>query len=133
MKNDLRDAAAEARLRAYAPYSEFLVGAALRLASGAVVTGCNVENISYGLTICAERVCVGKAIDQGEKKFQALAIIADTDTPIVPCGACRQVLAEFAPGLVITSWTLEGKSQEFSLADLLPMPKQGILEVPRGT
>jgi cytidine deaminase len=133
MKNDLREAAAEARLRAYAPYSGFLVGAALRLDSGTVVSGCNVENVSYGLTMCAERVCVGKAIGQGEKAFQALAIVADTDTPIVPCGACRQVLAEFAPALVITSWTLRGTSQEFSLADLLPLPNQGILEVPRGT
>jgi cytidine deaminase len=133
MKNDLRDAAIEARLHAYAPYSGFLVGAALRLKSGLVVPGCNVENLSYGLTMCAERVCVGRAIEQGEKEFEAIAIVADTETPIVPCGACRQVLAEFAPSLRITSWTLSGKSQEFSLADLLPSPKQGILEVPRGT
>ena len=133
MKNDLRDVALEARLRAYAPYSSFLVGAALRLTSGEVVSGCNVENLSFGLTMCAERVCVGKAIAQGEKSFQALAIVADTETPIVPCGACRQVLAEFAPTLVITSWTLAGQSQEFSLADLLPLPKQGILEAPHGT
>ena len=133
MKSDLREAAARARLRAYAPYSGFLVGAALRLTSGAVVSGCNVENISFGLTMCAERVCAGKAIEQGERGFEALAIVADTKTPIVPCGACRQVLAEFAPALVITSWTLDGKNQEFSLADLLPLAKQGILEVPRGT
>jgi cytidine deaminase len=133
MKNDLREAATQARLVAYAPYSQFLVGAALRLESGTVVSGCNVENVSYGLTMCAERVCVGKAIAQGEKTFQALAIVADTDTPIVPCGACRQVLAEFAPALAITSWTLTGEREEFSLADLLPLPKQGILQVPRGT
>jgi cytidine deaminase len=133
MKNDLREAATQARLLAYAPYSQFLVGAALRLESGTVVSGCNVENVSYGLTMCAERVCVGKAIAQGEKTFQALAIVADTDTPIVPCGACRQVLAEFAPALAITSWTLTGEREEFSLADLLPLPKQGILQVPRGT
>jgi cytidine deaminase len=133
MKSELREVAAQARLRAYAPYSGFRVGAALRLKSGSVVSGCNVENVSFGLTMCAERVCVGKAIDQGEKNFEALAIVADTETPIVPCGACRQVLAEFAPQIVITSWTLCGKSQEFSLADLLPLPNQGILEVPRGT
>ena len=133
MKSDLLQVATEARLRAYAPYSGFLVGAALRLESGSVVSGCNVENISFGLTICAERVCVFKAIQQGEMKFQALVIVADTGTPIVPCGACRQVLAEFAPSLVITSWTLAGESQEFSLADLLPLPKQGILQVPRRT
>jgi cytidine deaminase len=133
MKSDLRDVAAQARLRAYAPYSSFLVGAALGLKSGLVVSGCNVENISFGLTMCAERVCVGRAIDQGERTFEALAIVADTETPIVPCGACRQVLAEFAPELLITSWTLGGDSQEFSLADLLPLPSQGILQVPRGT
>ncbi len=133
MKSDLRQIAIQARLRAYAPYSSFLVGAALRLKSGLVVSGCNVENISFGLTMCAERVCVGRAIDQGEKDFESLAIVAETDAPIVPCGACRQVLAEFAPKLIITSWTLAGKSQEFSLVDLLPFPKQGILQVPRGT
>ena|SRR5437763_297035 len=133
MKNELREAAARARLRGYAPYSHFLVGAALQLESGSIVSGCNVENISFGLTMCAERVCVGKAIEQGEKTFGALAIVADTDTPIVPCGACRQVLAEFSPQLVITSWTVKGESQEFSLAELLPFAKQGILEVPRGT
>jgi len=83
--------------------------------------------------MCAERVCVGRAIDQGEKDFLALVIVADTETPIVPCGACRQVLAEFAPALLITSWTLAGDSQEFSLSDLLPLPSQGILQVPRGT
>jgi cytidine deaminase len=120
-------------LRAYAPYSEFLVGAALRLESGLIVSGCNVENVSYGLTMCAERVCVGKAITEGEKSFQSLAIVADTDAPVVPCGACRQVLAEFAPNLTITSWTLSGESKEFSLAELLPLPSQGILQVPRGT
>jgi cytidine deaminase len=97
------------------------------------VSGCNVENVSLGLTLCAERVCVGKAVEHGERTFEALTLVADTDTPIVPCGACRQVLAEFSPGLPITSWTLAGQKQEFSLADLLPFPKQGILEVPRGT
>jgi len=83
--------------------------------------------------MCAERVCVVKAVEQGETTFEALAIVADTEQPIVPCGACRQVLAEFAPNLVITSWTLSGQSCEFSLHDLLPLPKQGILQVPRGT
>ena len=133
MKNDLQKAALGARSRAYAPYSHFLVGAALRSGSGLVFTGCNVENISFGLTMCAERVCVVKAVEQGETTFEALAIVADTEQPIVPCGACRQVLAEFAPNLVITSWTLSGQSCEFSLRDLLPLPKQGILQVPRGT
>ena len=133
MSDDLRLAAETARSRAYAPYSRFLVGAALRGGSGAVFTGCNVENISFGLTICAERSCVVQAISQGEHSFQALAIVTDTDEPVVPCGACRQVLAEFAPDLTITSWTLTGKKQDFSLSTLLPTPKQGILQVPRGT
>ena len=133
MKNDLREIAAQARLRAYAPYSGFLVGAALELASGSVIPGCNVENVSLGLTLCAERACVVQAIAQGEKTFATLVIVADTKMPVVPCGACRQVLAEFAPDIIITSWTLAGASQEFSLADLLPLPNQGILEVPRGT
>ena len=132
-KSDLRHFAAQARLRAYAPYSCFLVGAALRLKSGLIISGSNVENISFGLTMCAERVCVGRAIDHGEKDFSALAIVADTETPIVPCGACRQVLAEFAPALSIISWTLAGVCQEFSLTELLPLPRQGILQVPRGT
>lgn len=132
MINELRKAAEEARLRAYAPYSRFLVGAALRSKSGLLFSGCNVENVSLGLTICAERVCAVKAIEQGETGFQEIAIIADTDLPIVPCGACRQFLAEFAPNLVIMSWTLAGRSQQFSLSDLLPLPGQGIL-VPRGT
>src|SRR3979409_844124 len=103
---DLREIATQARLRAYAPYSSFLVGAALRLKSGLIVSGCNVENISFGLTMCAERVCVGRAIAEGEHAFEALTIVADSETPIVPCGACRQVLAEFVPTLLITSWTL---------------------------
>lgn len=99
--------------------------------SGAIFTGCNVENISYGLTNCAERSAIFSAIAAGERKFQALAIVATTPTPIVPCGACRQVLAEFSPCLRIFS---EGESRvalERSLSDLLPLPSAGILEPPR--
>lgn len=133
MTDNFRAAAEAARARAYAPYSKFQVGAALSCSSGAVVTGCNVENISLGLTICAERSCVATAIDQGERSFRHLTIVADTEEPVVPCGGCRQVLAEFAPDLAITSWTMTGKKQDFSLNDLLPIPNQGILQVPRGT
>lgn len=133
MKSELRQLATEARLRAYAPYSRFAVGAALRVKSGVVVTGCNVENVSLGLTMCAERVCVGKAVEQGEREFEALTIVTESATPVVPCGACRQVLAEFSPTLKITSWTLSGERQEFCLEDLLPLPQQGMLEVPCGT
>jgi cytidine deaminase len=133
MKSDLREAAESARPRAYAPYSGFLVGAALECESGLIVSGCNVENVSLGLTMCAERSCVAEAIGRGERKFRYLVIVADTEEPIVPCGACRQVLAEFAPSLRITSWTLTGRSHDFSLEELLPLPSQGILQFPRGT
>jgi cytidine deaminase len=133
MKNKLRDVALEARAKAYAPYSRFQVGAALLSKSGAIFSGCNVENISLGLTMCAERVCIGKAVEQGERTFEALAIVSDSDEPVVPCGACRQVLAEFAPSLRITSWTLSGESCEFALEKLLPLPDQGLGRVPRGT
>jgi cytidine deaminase len=133
MKSDLHQEALQARSRAYAPYSRFLVGAALLSKSGLVFTGCNVENISLGLTMCAERVCVGKAIEQGERLFEAITIVADSKVPVIPCGACRQVLAEFAPALRIVSWTLSGESQEFVLSTLLPLPTQGISQVPHGT
>lgn len=133
MKSDLRQVALQARLRGYAPYSRFLVGAALLSKSGLVFAGCNVENISLGLTMCAERVCLGKAIEQGERLFEAITIVADSAVPVVPCGACRQVLAEFSPELLIISWTLSGDTQEFKLNDLLPIPTQGISQVPHGT
>lgn len=133
MTNHLREAATAARLRAYAPYSRFLVGAALLCDSGAIVTGCNVENVSLGLTICAERACLTAAIERGERAFRELMIVAETAEPIVPCGACRQMLAEFSPNLSITSYTLFGDCKTFNLSNLLPLPKQGILGVPRGT
>ena len=133
MKSDLREVASQARLRGYAPYSRFLVGAALLSKSGLVFSGCNVENVSLGLTMCAERVCLGKAIEQGERVFEAITIVADSSVPVVPCGACRQVLAEFSPEMLIVSWTLSGENQQFTLDTLLPLPVQGILQVPRGT
>ena len=116
-----------ARLNAYAPYSNFKVGAALRAATGEVFTGCNVENVSYGLTICAERVAVGSAVQAGATEFDHLAIVTDSTEPVVPCGACRQVLAEFCPDLRITSRTVSGLTAEFALGTLLPKPRQGIL------
>lgn len=127
MENSLRDIATQARVRAYAPYSKFLVGAALLSVSGRVFAGCNVENISFGLTMCAERVCVGSALHEGERKFQAITIVSDSEEPIMPCGACRQVLAEFSPHMNIISWTLGGAKKEITLATLLPLPRQGIL------
>ncbi len=128
MDTELIDAALAARTRAYAPYSKFKVGAALRTKGGKIFAGCNVENISFGLTICAERVCIGSAIEAGETEFQAIAVVADSTVPIVPCGACRQVLAEFSPSLHVVSSTLSGTTAEFDLSALLPIPRQGILE-----
>jgi len=132
MKSDLRTFALEARERAYAPYSGFKVGAALLAESGKIFAGCNVENVSFGLTMCAERVAVGRALAEGENKFERIVIVSDSKTPVVPCGACRQVLAEFNPRLLITSWTVAGESADFALDDLLPTPSQG-MDVPRGT
>lgn len=120
--------ARNARAQAYAPHSKFLVGAALLARSGRVFVGCNVENISFGLTMCAERVCVGNAIVAGERDLEAIAIVAASLEPIVPCGACRQVLAEFNPSLMIYSATSGNVVSEFHLEDLLPRPRQGILE-----
>ena len=128
MNDDLQEMAWAARLRAYAPYSNFLVGAALLSASGRVFAGCNVENVSLGLTLCAERVCVGIALAAEERHFKTITIVADSMVPIIPCGACRQVLAEFAPQIRIITWTLTGTKAEFLLQDLLPFPKQGIME-----
>ncbi|MEY2499039.1 MAG: cytidine deaminase [Verrucomicrobiota bacterium] len=127
MKENLREIATQARAKAYAPYSRFLVGAALLSVSGQVFKGCNVENISFGLTMCAERVCVGNALQEGETSFEAIVIVSDSKEPVMPCGACRQVLAEFSPNMSIISWTLQGEKKEISLASLLPLSRQGIL------
>lgn len=113
----LLDDARRARERAYAPYSRFRVGAALRGKSGAVYLGCNVENASYGLSMCAERVAIGKAVSEGERAFDAVAIDAGQATPTPPCGACRQVLAEFGVELRVL---LAGEPRALTLAELLP-------------
>lgn len=123
----LIDAACQARDRAYAPYSQFRVGAALRTKSGRVFCGCNVENLSFGLTICAERAAVFAAVADGEREFEALAVVADSKAPVTPCGACRQVLAEFAPALPVCSANLEGAIFQSSIAELLPRATEGIL------
>ena len=113
-------AAQGARRQAYAPYSKFRVGAALLLADGKIVTGCNVENASYGLTICAERVAVTKALSAGYRKFQAIAIVAPCAVP-TPCGACRQVLAEFGDLPVICADSRRlATAQIYRLEELLP-------------
>lgn len=108
----------KARANAYAPYSRFPVGAALRTASGHVYTGCNVENASYGLSICAERVAVFKAVGDGERDFEMLAVVSDSMAS--PCGACRQVLAEFGLDTRVIIADLEAGRQVLTVGDLLP-------------
>jgi cytidine deaminase len=124
--DDLLEAAWQARQQAYAPYSKFAVGAALLAADGRVFVGCNVENLSYSLTQCAERVAIGAAIAAGARDFLAAVVVADTEVPISPCGACRQVLAEFrVPQVVLANRTT---NLEFRLEDLLPRASAGILD-----
>ena len=119
---ELKDAAAAAMLRAYAPYSDFRVGAALLADDGAIIVGCNVENSSFPSGSCAERGALAAAIVAGHRHFSQLAIVTDADEPTSPCGMCRQALVEFAPDLQITSITTSGAEASWSLADLLPHP-----------
>lgn len=116
----------EVRNRAYAPYSKFQVGAALLGTDGLIYRGCNVENLSFGLTICAERNAIAQAIAAGCRSFTALVVVADTREPVSPCGACRQVMAEFGdfPILMATRET----SEETTVGVLLPRAKTGILD-----
>jgi cytidine deaminase len=124
-------AALEVRNRAHVPYSKFAVGAALLTRSGKIFTGCNVENLSFRLTICAEESAVGSAIAAGERDFIAIAVVADSREPAIPCGACRQVLAEFSPDMEVISSTVGGQRETVHLNKLLPEAKQGILELSR--
>jgi len=119
MKQELLNAALSARERAYAPYSKFLVGAAVLAKSGKIYTGCNIENASYGLTVCAERNALFSAVGAGEREFTALCVVGDTEAPISPCGACRQVMAEFKiPRIILAN--LKGDVKEYTLEELLP-------------
>lgn len=120
--DQLLDAARAARLHAHAPYSRFLVGAALETAEGRIVTGCNVENVTFGLTICAERVAVFKAVSEGLRHFLRIAIVADTACPTPPCGACRQILWEFGGDLEIVLANLTAETGRHRLHELLPLP-----------
>jgi len=119
-------AAWDVRERAYAPYSKFPVGAAVLAADGRIFAGCNVENLSYGLTQCAERVAVGMAVAAGARDLVAVAVVADTRVAISPCGACRQVLAEFGVKRVLLANRAE--RLEFALDELLPRAGAGILD-----
>jgi cytidine deaminase len=119
----LIESAREVRLRAHAPFSHFLVGAALQTPEGLIVTGCNVESASYGLTICAERVAIFKAISEGLRGAVRIAIVADTQSPTPPCGACRQWLWEFAGDLEVILANLSGdETARYQMRDLLPWP-----------
>ena len=120
--NKLIEAAFAAREHAHAPFSKFKVGAALEDDSGHIFTGCNVENATYGLTICAERVAVFKAISEGALKFKRIAVAADTDALTPPCGACRQILWEFCGDVEITLANLSGRTEVLKLGDLFPRP-----------
>jgi cytidine deaminase len=118
----LVDAARRARDNAVARFSNFKVGAALETTDGIVITGCNVENATYGLTICAERVAMFKALSEGHRTFSRIAIVADTDDPTPPCGACRQILWEFGGDLEVVLANLTQEKGVHRLKDLLPLP-----------
>jgi cytidine deaminase len=114
--------ARSARTRAHAPFSRFKVGAALRTSGGEIVTGCNIENASYGLTLCAERVAVFKAISEGLRRFDAIAVVADSREPTAPCGPCRQILWEFCGDIAIHMSDLRGNVVTKQASELLPLP-----------
>ena len=127
MKNteNLIEKAKEARERAVAQFSGFKVGAALQAKDGEIFTGCNIENASYGLTMCAERVAIFKAISEGEREFSHLAVAADTEILTPPCGPCRQIIWEFCGDIPVTFSNLQGKSETFQMSELLPRAFDG--------
>jgi cytidine deaminase len=121
-QHKLVEAAKAARENAHAPYSNFRVGAALRAKSGRIYTGCNVENATYGLTVCAERVAIFKAISEGERGFDAVAVVTDTEGLTPPCGACRQLLWEFCGDAEVVLANLKGKTETTRMSALFPRP-----------
>lgn len=122
MNDTLIEAARAAREHALAHFSHFRVGAALETADGAIITGCNIENATYGLTICAERVAMFKALSEGHRRFTRIAVVADTEDPTSPCGPCRQILWEFGGDLEVILANLEEEKGRYMLHDLLPLP-----------
>jgi cytidine deaminase len=117
---ELIDAAIAVRENAYAPFSEFRVGAALETDDGDIIDGCNVESASYGLTVCAERVAIWKAISQGKRKIKHIAVVADTEELTPPCGVCRQIIWEFGGDIPVILANLKGKTEVVQMRDLLP-------------
>jgi cytidine deaminase len=120
MCEQLAKAALDARSHAVAPYSNFKVGAALITPDGKIYTGCNVENATYGLSVCAERVALWKALSEGERTFSRIAVATDSPRPATPCGACRQLLWEFAGDIEVILVNTQGRSETFQLATLFP-------------
>ncbi len=116
----LRDTAFAAMENAYAPYSRFRVGAAVRTKTGEIISGCNVENAAYGEALCAERVAIAAAVARGMKEFEEIVIASESDEPASPCGSCRQAMSEFAPDLKVTSYASNGKQVTWRLGELLP-------------
>ena len=121
MEQKLIQEAMKVREKAYAPYSKFKVGAALLTKAGTIFTGCNVENASYGLTVCAERIAIFKAVSEGEKEFEAISVVTDVDELTPPCGACLQVMIEFNPKMKVILANTKGESKTFSLDELIPI------------
>ena len=121
-ESDLIARAGEARHKALAPYSGFKVGAALRMKDGRIYTGCNIENVSYGLSICAERVALWKALSDGALEFVEMAIVTDAEVLTSPCGACRQLLWEYCGDIPVHLHSLKGLTKEHRLAELFPFP-----------
>lgn len=117
---ELIEAARDVRENAYAPFSDFRVGAALETDDGEIISGCNVESASYGLTVCAERVAIWKAISQGKRKIIKIAVVADTEELTPPCGVCRQIIWEFGGDIPVVFANLSGKVETVKMRDLLP-------------
>ncbi|MEP7075766.1 MAG: cytidine deaminase [Acidobacteriota bacterium] len=119
-EKELIEAATKVREHAYAPFSDFRVGSALETDDGEIISGCNVESASYGLTVCAERVAIWKAISEGKRKIKHIAVVADTEELTPPCGVCRQIIWEFGGDIPVIMSNLKGKTETMQMKDLLP-------------
>lgn len=119
-KEELIEAATRVRENAYAPFSDFRVGSALETEDGEIIAGCNVESASYGLTVCAERVAIWKAISMGKRKIKHIAVVADTEELTPPCGVCRQIIWEFGGDIPVVMANLKGKVETVQMKELLP-------------